>query len=112
MKKELHSSARKKTYSNRGTRGSKFCNKPGPKDWSTVNFSDNESESSFPDCKVRWTAIEEQKLKKWAVKVENGVASWADAAVAVSCAGSERTVEAVRDFGFIFYLGVLRHFLL
>jgi hypothetical protein len=43
----------------------------------------------------RWTAKEEQTIQE--LKVENGVASWKDAAAAVSRVGSERSIKAVRS---------------
>jgi hypothetical protein len=71
----------------------------GTEGWSMAQLPQNDSNLSFHGCngkRAYWTTKEEQTLKKWATKVEKDLASWDDVATAVSRAGSERTMTAVR----------------
>ncbi len=82
---------------NSSKRGSYCCSESGSEGWSTTRLSESDmSSDGVMRQHERWTVKEEQTLKKWVNMVKNGDVSWKKAAAAVSSAGRERTISAVR----------------
>jgi hypothetical protein len=95
--RELDSLGRINLELKNSTGSSDSCSESDSEALSTAQLSESEwSFDSFKRNYGRWTVKEEQTLKRCASMIENGEASWEDAAAAVSSAGSKRTIEAVR----------------